>query len=116
MLLRKTGSLLGYTEPVFLVGPLDGSLLASFGLGWGVTVGAGLASYPLDTIRCACLQSKQYYEHTDNVYHSRRMMMSSGSGVHYKSMFDAGSQVRTMHKDPAVKISIKYADHRQGGY
>jgi hypothetical protein len=25
--------------------------LASFGLGWGVTIGAGLASYPLDTIR-----------------------------------------------------------------
>jgi hypothetical protein len=43
-------------------------------LGWGVTTGAGLASYPLDTIR-------------------RRMMMTSGSTVHYKSMFDAGSQV-----------------------
>jgi len=42
-------------------------------LGWGVTTGAGLASYPLDTIR-------------------RRMMMTSGSTVHYKSMFDAGSQ------------------------
>jgi solute carrier family 25 (adenine nucleotide translocator) protein 4/5/6/31 len=38
-------------EPVVLVGPLEGSFLASFGLGWGVTVGAGLASYPLDTIR-----------------------------------------------------------------
>jgi solute carrier family 25 (adenine nucleotide translocator) protein 4/5/6/31 len=43
-------------------------------LGWGVTIGAGLASYPLDTIR-------------------RRMMMTSGSTTHYKSMFDAGSQV-----------------------
>ncbi len=48
--------------------------MASFLLGWGVTVGAGLASYPLDTIR-------------------RRMMMTSGSGVNYKSMFDAGSQI-----------------------
>ena len=38
-------------EPVLLVGALEGSFLASFGLGWGVTVGAGLASYPLDTIR-----------------------------------------------------------------
>ncbi|KAJ7596982.1 mitochondrial carrier [Mycena floridula] len=61
-------------KPVVLVGPLEGSFLASFGLGWGVTVGAGLASYPLDTIR-------------------RRMMMTSGSAVHYKSMFDAGSQI-----------------------
>lgn len=63
-----------HTEPVVLVGALDGSFLASFLLGWGVTTGAGLASYPLDTIR-------------------RRMMMTSGSTVHYKSMFDAGSQV-----------------------
>lgn len=63
------------TEPVVLTGALEGSFLASFGLGWGVTIGAGLASYPLDTIR-------------------RRMMMTSGSKVHYKSMFDAGSQVR----------------------
>lgn len=48
--------------------------MASFLLGWGVTTGAGLASYPLDTIR-------------------RRMMMTSGGTVHYKSMFDAGSQI-----------------------
>jgi len=61
-------------KPVVLVGPLEGSFLASFMLGWGVTTGAGLASYPLDTIR-------------------RRMMMTSGSTVHYKSMFDAGSQI-----------------------
>ncbi|KAE9408142.1 ATP:ADP antiporter [Gymnopus androsaceus JB14] len=61
-------------KPVVLVGALQGSFLASFLLGWGVTIGAGLASYPLDTIR-------------------RRMMMTSGSGVNYKSMFDAGSQI-----------------------
>lgn len=41
-----------FIEPVVLVGALEGSFLASFGLGWGVTIGAGLASYPLDTIRC----------------------------------------------------------------
>jgi len=61
-------------KPVVLVGALEGSFLASFLLGWGVTTGAGLASYPLDTIR-------------------RRMMMTSGSTTHYKSMFDAGSQI-----------------------
>lgn len=61
-------------KPVILVGPLEGNFLASFALGWGVTTGAGLASYPLDTIR-------------------RRMMMTSGGGVHYKSMMDAGSQI-----------------------
>ncbi|KAH7104231.1 mitochondrial carrier domain-containing protein [Auriculariales sp. MPI-PUGE-AT-0066] len=61
-------------KPVVLVGNLQGNFFASFLLGWGVTVGAGLASYPLDTIR-------------------RRMMMTSGGTVHYKSMFDAGSQI-----------------------
>ncbi|THH34038.1 hypothetical protein EUX98_g144 [Antrodiella citrinella] len=61
-------------KPVVLVGNLEGSFLGSFLLGWGVTIGAGLASYPLDTIR-------------------RRMMMTSGSTTHYKSMFDAGSQI-----------------------
>lgn len=39
-------------EPVLLVGAFQNSFLASFGLGWGVTITAGLASYPLDTIRC----------------------------------------------------------------
>ena len=46
-------------KPVLLVGPLEGNFLASFLLGWGVTTGAGIASYPLDTVR-------------------RRMMMTSG--------------------------------------
>lgn len=40
---------------------LKDSLFANFLLGWGVTVGAGLASYPIDTVR-------------------RRMMMTSGEG------------------------------------
>ncbi|KIK71661.1 hypothetical protein GYMLUDRAFT_33816 [Collybiopsis luxurians FD-317 M1] len=61
-------------KPVVLVGPLEGSFLASFALGWLVTNAAGLASYPLDTIR-------------------RRMMMTSGTGTKYSSMFDAGRQI-----------------------
>ncbi|ODN78011.1 ADP,ATP carrier protein 2, mitochondrial [Cryptococcus amylolentus CBS 6039] len=61
-------------KPVILVGPLEGNFAASFALGWAVTTSAGLASYPLDTIR-------------------RRMMMTSGGTVHYKSMFDAASQI-----------------------
>ena len=46
-------------KPVVLVGALEGNFLASFLLGWTVTTAAGIASYPLDTIR-------------------RRMMMTSG--------------------------------------
>lgn len=48
----------GSIEPVVLVGPLQNSFLASFGLGWGVTITAGLVSYPLDTVRCVYFASK----------------------------------------------------------
>lgn len=61
-------------KPVLLVGSLEGNFIASFALGWTVTTGAGIASYPLDTIR-------------------RRMMMTSGEAVKYKSSFDAGCQI-----------------------
>ncbi|KAJ7273288.1 mitochondrial carrier [Mycena rebaudengoi] len=61
-------------KPTVLVGPLEGSFLASFALGWGVTTAAGIMAYPMDTIR-------------------RRMMMTSGSGVHYKSSFDAATKI-----------------------
>lgn len=62
-------------------------------LGWGVTIGAGLASYPLDTIRLVYLSPIQIRFLFADTPHSRRMMMTSGGKVHYKSMFDAGSQI-----------------------
>ncbi|KAI0163292.1 mitochondrial carrier domain-containing protein [Pestalotiopsis sp. NC0098] len=61
-------------KPVVLVGPLANNFLASFALGWGVTTGAGIASYPLDTIR-------------------RRMMMTSGEAVKYNGTLDAARQI-----------------------
>ena len=61
-------------KPVVLVGPLEGSFLASFLLGWAVTTGASTASYPLDTVR-------------------RRMMMTSGQAVKYKGAFDCFQKV-----------------------
>ncbi|KAL4815207.1 mitochondrial carrier domain-containing protein [Aspergillus spinulosporus] len=61
-------------KPVLLTGALEGSFLVSFLLGWGVTTGAGIASYPLDTVR-------------------RRMMMTSGEAVKYSSSFDAFRQI-----------------------
>lgn len=61
-------------KPVVLVGPLEGSFLAAFLLGWTVTTGASTASYPLDTVR-------------------RRMMMTSGQAVKYKGSFDAFKQI-----------------------
>uniref|UniRef100_A0A251THY6 ADP/ATP translocase n=1 Tax=Helianthus annuus TaxID=4232 RepID=A0A251THY6_HELAN len=61
-------------KPVLLTGSLQDSFLASFGLGWVITNGAGLASYPIDTVR-------------------RRMMMTSGEAVKYKSSLDAFKQI-----------------------
>jgi solute carrier family 25 (adenine nucleotide translocator) protein 4/5/6/31 len=61
-------------KPVLLVGDLEGSFLASFLLGWGITIGAGLASYPIDTIR-------------------RRMMMTSGTAEKYRSSMHAFSAI-----------------------
>jgi solute carrier family 25 (adenine nucleotide translocator) protein 4/5/6/31 len=52
----------------------DATFLVSFALGYAVTVAASSASYPIDTIR-------------------RRMMMTSGTGVHYKGWIDCGGQI-----------------------
>merc|ERR1711973_797152 len=59
-------------KPMFL--GADAGFLASFLLGWMVTVVSALATHPIDTIR-------------------RRMMMTSGTGVHYKSSIDCGMQI-----------------------
>jgi solute carrier family 25 (adenine nucleotide translocator) protein 4/5/6/31 len=57
------------------LGPtLSESFFATFLLGWGITIGAGLASYPIDTIR-------------------RRMMMTSGEAVKYRSSMHAFSEI-----------------------
>jgi len=61
-------------KPILLTGNLQNNFLASFMLGWGITIGAGLASYPIDTIR-------------------RRMMMTSGEAVKYKSSMHACSEI-----------------------
>ncbi|KAI7850881.1 ADP,ATP carrier protein [Circinella umbellata] len=53
---------------------LQDSFLATFLLGWAVTTGAGLASYPIDTVR-------------------RRMMMTSGAAVKYDSSLAAFKEI-----------------------
>ncbi|KAJ0895110.1 putative mitochondrial carrier domain protein [Helianthus annuus] len=64
---------------------------ASFALGWLISNAAGLASYPIDTVR-------------------RRMMMTSSEAVKYKNTFDAFSQivkkegVRSLFKGGAANI------------
>jgi len=61
-------------KPVLLQGTMKDNLLASFLLGWCITIGAGLASYPIDTVR-------------------RRMMMTSGEAVKYKSSMHCFSEI-----------------------
>lgn len=57
--------------------------LASSLLGWGITIGVGLASYPIDTVR-------------------RRMMITSGEVVKYESSIDAFNQI--MKKEGAKSL------------
>jgi len=61
-------------KPVLLTGDMKDSFIASFGLGWAITITAGLASYPIDTVR-------------------RRMMMTSGAAEKYKSSMHAFSAI-----------------------
>ena len=61
-------------KPAVLTGAAAGSFWAAFALGWAVDLVAGLVAYPIDTVR-------------------RRMMMTSGEKVKYKSTFDCASQI-----------------------
>jgi solute carrier family 25 (adenine nucleotide translocator) protein 4/5/6/31 len=61
-------------KPIVLQGNMKDSVVGSFFLGWGITIGAGLASYPLDTVR-------------------RRMMMTSGEATKYTSSIQAFSVI-----------------------
>ncbi|OIW08358.1 hypothetical protein TanjilG_03034 [Lupinus angustifolius] len=74
-------------KPVVLVGGMQDSFFASFLLGWGITIGAGLASYPIDTVR-------------------RRMMITSGDAVKYKSSLHA---FQTMLANEGAKSLFKGA-------
>jgi solute carrier family 25 (adenine nucleotide translocator) protein 4/5/6/31 len=61
-------------KPVVLTGSMKDSFIGSFFLGWAITITAGLASYPIDTIR-------------------RRMMMTSGEAVKYRSSAHAFAEI-----------------------
>ena len=53
---------------------LKDNFYSNFAIGYGVTVLAGLASYPIDTVR-------------------RRMMMTSGEAVKYNGSLDCARQI-----------------------
>jgi len=67
------GFYFGLYDSLKVLLPMD-NFVMNFALGWAVTIVSGLLSYPLDTIR-------------------RRMMMTSGAAVKYKSSFDCFAQV-----------------------
>jgi len=68
------GLYFGIYDSVKAALPRGDSFVINFILGWGVTTLAGLASYPIDTIR-------------------RRMMMTSGEGAKYRSSVHAFQEI-----------------------
>jgi solute carrier family 25 (adenine nucleotide translocator) protein 4/5/6/31 len=58
----------------FMPANLKDNFFATFLLGWGITIVAGLASYPIDTVR-------------------RRMMMTSGEKVKYSGSMDCFAKI-----------------------
>jgi solute carrier family 25 (adenine nucleotide translocator) protein 4/5/6/31 len=61
-------------KPVLLQGNMKDSFFGAFLLGWSITISAGLASYPIDTIR-------------------RRMMMTSGEATKYRSSMHCAAEI-----------------------
>ncbi|KAK9124675.1 hypothetical protein Sjap_014277 [Stephania japonica] len=61
-------------KPIILIGPLEGSFVASFLLGWSVTTVSGVCAYPFDTLR-------------------RRMMLTSGQPQKYRNTVHAFQQI-----------------------
>ncbi|KAI3743739.1 hypothetical protein L1987_56804 [Smallanthus sonchifolius] len=76
---------------------VKGGLKRVFALGWVITNGAGLASYPIHTVR-------------------RRMMMTSGQAVKYKSSMNAFTRIlkkegpKSLFKGAAANILRPIAD------
>ncbi|KAL7114821.1 hypothetical protein ACP275_04G145600 [Erythranthe tilingii] len=61
-------------KPIVLVGSFQDNFLASFFLGWSVTTVSGVCAYPFDTVR-------------------RRMMLTSGQKVKYRSAMHAFKEI-----------------------
>jgi len=76
------GFYFGLYDSVKAVLPGGSNFFTNFILGWGVTTLAGLASYPIDTIR-------------------RRMMMTSGEGTKYRSSMHAATEILTKEGIPS---------------
>jgi len=81
-------------KPIVLRGNMKDSFIASFFLGWGITIGAGLASYPIDTVR-------------------RRMMMTSGEAVKYRSSMHAFNEI-VKKRGMAISLQGSWCQHFEG--
>lgn len=69
-------------KPVVLIGSLRESFIASFLLGWVVTTSAGIASYPLDTVRRRMMVAGNPYKSSIEAFGS--IMKNEGVGALFK--------------------------------
>jgi hypothetical protein len=80
-------------KPVVLVGALEGNFLASFLLGWCVTTGAGIASYPLDTVRRRMMMTSGEVSETCSYYATPKLTFSRPSSTSLPSMLSVRSSL-----------------------
>lgn len=69
-------------KPVVLIGSLRESFIASFLLGWVVTTSAGIASYPLDTVRRRMMVAGNPYKSSLEAFGS--IVKNEGVGALFK--------------------------------
>jgi solute carrier family 25 (adenine nucleotide translocator) protein 4/5/6/31 len=77
------GFYFGLYDSVKAMLPGGSNFATNFVLGWGVTTLAGLASYPIDTVR-------------------RRMMMTSGEGTKYRSSMHSFTEILAKEGVPSL--------------
>lgn len=67
-----------------MLGDLSDNFFATFLLGWAVTIAAGLASYPLDTVRRRMMMTSGQAVKYDNALHCARVVAGEGMSSFFK--------------------------------
>lgn len=71
-------------KPIILQGELKNSFFASFPLAWGTTIGASLASYPIDVVRRRMLTDRSRGTYASNIDCAKQLLKKEGVSTFYR--------------------------------